>query len=85
MNEIVEHVEKLVSNTELFLIQPHIQARNLLAKEVRDYLIRGLFNADRVKACIRDSNSYRAYFDCMTANLDTAGRKMKDLRRSKCI
>ena len=80
---ILKLTRKSMRNTETLLRLPQVQARHPLAKEVRGYLIRSLFYADRVIAAIRDENSHRSYFDDMMANSDTAGRKLDDLSRSK--
>ena len=86
MNKEIEDLWKLtcktVRNTEVLLHQPLIQARNPLAEEVRTLLIRGLFYGDRSVTALLDGIDYRFYFSNMTANLDTADRKLADLQRT---
>ena len=80
---ILKLTRKSMRNTETLLRLPQVQSRRPLAKEVRGYLIRGLFYGDRVITTILDGNSHREYFDQMCANIDTANRRLAGLQGIK--
>jgi len=80
LQEIRANTQMLARGAQCLLDKPQVQARTPLAKEVRKYLICGLHHADRVVACIREGEDYRYHFDLMNDNLDTAHRRVRDLR-----
>lgn len=72
IDKLVHKIRSIVQITELALKGERVQARNPLAADVRSFLIRQLWWADRVLALMRDGQDFTEAFDRMERNVQAA-------------
>lgn len=81
LQEIADRTNRVVRCTEILLAK--VEPLNELSKEARRFLVRGLWHAGQVTACIRNNVDYGSHIDDMETNLEVAHKLLAELRRGK--
>ena len=81
LQEITDRTNRIARCTEILLTR--VKPTNGLAKEARRHLVRGLWHAGQITACIRNGISYGSHIDDMDENLEVAHNILAELRRGK--